>query len=87
VQARCGAHEARKVADMAKRAVDLLVVGDGFRSTVYLLLALTGAGDGWITDNIGPDAHRLGSGVAVEHRYIGDIVRGAIADGLGVRVR
>jgi hypothetical protein len=60
---------------------DLLVSGGG---TVYLLHPTSRRGRRWIADHIRDDAQCLGSAVAVEHRYIADIVTGAIADGLRV---
>jgi hypothetical protein len=71
---------------MAKRSTDLLVVSDGFRPSVYLLWAMTVAGDDWLAENVQADAQRFGRGVVVvEHRLIGDPVRGALDDGLRVR--
>ena len=64
------------------RRPDLLVYGEG---TVYLLHAATPTGHAWIDEHISPDAPRLGAGVAVEHRYLRDIIFGAVADGLVVR--
>jgi hypothetical protein len=55
--------------------------------STFLLRPLTESARIWIDDHIGP-----GNGyqpqyptILVEHRYIADIVRGAIADGLAVR--
>ena len=67
---------------MRTRKPDLLVHGGG---TVYTLHAVSRRGERWITEHIADDARRLGDAVAVEHRYIADIVRGAVADGLRVR--
>jgi hypothetical protein len=61
---------------------DLLLYGAG---TVYLLHAVSPAGRGWIEEHVASDAPRLGTAVAVEHRCIVDIVRGAVDDGLRVR--
>jgi len=61
---------------------DLLVGGGG---TVYLLHAVSPRGDAWITEHLPPDAPRLGTAVAIEHRFILPIVSGATADGLRVR--
>ena len=61
---------------------DLLVCGGG---TVYLLFATSSAGESWLDEHIPEDATWFGGGVAVEHRYVGDIVSGAINDGLRVR--
>jgi hypothetical protein len=65
------------------RRADLLVHG-GFRSTVYLVKPITARGDDWLAKNIDPSAQRLGPAVAVEHRFIRDIIEGAVDDGLGV---
>jgi hypothetical protein len=53
--------------------------------TVYLLRPLTPAAPAWIPEHLPGDALRLGDAVAVEWRYIGYVVGGAIADGLRVR--
>lgn len=67
---------------MAKRKPDLLVYGGG---TIYTLHAVSRRGSRWIKEHIADDAQRLGSAVAVEHRFIEAIVRGAVSDGLRVR--
>jgi len=67
---------------MRSEIPDLVVYGEG---TLYLLHASSPRGAAWIAAHIPPDAQRLGTAVAVEHRYIADIVRGAVADGLRVR--
>jgi hypothetical protein len=64
------------------RRADLLVHGEG---TVYLIHAVRPVGHAWIERHIVPDALRLGTAVAVEHRFIIDIVLAAIRDGLVVR--
>jgi hypothetical protein len=61
---------------------DLLVHGEG---TVYLIHAVSPAGHAWIENHIPSDAPRFGDAVAVEHRFIADIVLGAIRDGLEVQ--
>ena len=61
---------------------DLIVHGGG---TVYLLRPVSIAGETWIADHIAQDATWFGGGVVVEHRYIREIVEGAVADGLRVR--
>jgi hypothetical protein len=61
---------------------DFLVTGGG---TKYLLHALTTAACEWVAEHIPEDAQRLGNAIAVEHRYIGDIMDGARNDGLAVR--
>jgi hypothetical protein len=72
---------ARKVANMAKRT-DLIVHGHG---SIYLLRATTRRGQCWVDERISKDHQEWAGAVVVEHRYIGDIVRGAVADGLRVR--
>jgi len=61
--------------------LDFHVTGGG---TVYLLHPKTEAAKAWVAENIPDDAHGLGNSIAVEHRYIGDIVAGIAADGLEV---
>jgi hypothetical protein len=53
--------------------------------TIFLLQPLTPAANSWIEENLPDDRLTFGGGVVVEHRYIADIVRGAITDGLVVR--
>jgi hypothetical protein len=64
---------------------DFYIEGEGRFSTVFLLRPLTPAAFDWIEEHIPEDAQRLGNAVAVEHRYITEIVHGAIGDGLEVR--
>jgi hypothetical protein len=62
---------------------DLRVHGGG---TVYLLRAVSPRGEAWIAEHIPVDAIRFAGGaVVVEHRFIHDIVAGAVRDGLSVR--
>ena len=62
--------------------VDFEVSGGG---TVYLLRPLTDAAREWVAEHIPEDAQYLGDAVAVEHRYIADIVSGIRNDGLTVQ--
>ena len=62
--------------------IDFEISGSG---TVYLLHPLTRAAHTWIAEHLPANAMRLGEAVVVEWRYIGDIVGGAIGDGLQVR--
>ena len=64
---------------------DFSIEGEGRFCTVYLLRPLTPAAFDWIEEHIPEDAQRLGNAVAVEHRYISDIVAGIQGDGLEVR--
>ena len=61
---------------------DFLVENHG---SLFLFRPLTLAANFWIDQNLPEDRQTLGNAVAVEHRYIADIVRGAQADGLVVR--
>jgi hypothetical protein len=65
---------------MARR-VDLLINGYG---SIYLLRAASHHGQRWIHRRISGDRQEWAGAIVVEHRYIGDIVRGALADGLRV---
>lgn len=65
-----------------KALADFTVSGGG---TIYLLCPNTVQAQDWIADHIPDDAQRLGNNVAVEHRYIADIVAGIQGDGLTVQ--
>lgn len=60
---------------------DLQITNHG---SVFLLRALTEAGEAWVADHIGADAATFGGAIAVEHRFIADIAAGALDDGLEV---
>jgi len=62
--------------------IDFEVSGGG---SVYLLRPLTRAAHAWVDDHLPDDATWSCGAVVVEHRYIGEIVGGAIDDGLAVR--
>lgn len=53
--------------------------------TIFLLQPLTPAANAWIEASLPEDHQTFAGAVVVEHRYIADIVRGAIADGLVVK--
>jgi hypothetical protein len=53
--------------------------------TIFLLQPLTPVANSWIQENLPEDRLAFGGAVVVEHRYITDIVRGAMADGMEVR--
>jgi hypothetical protein len=61
---------------------DFLVENHG---TISLLQLLTPAANSWIKENLPADHLTFAGAVVVEHRYIADIVRGVLADGLEVR--
>jgi len=52
--------------------------------TVYLLTPVSQRGDDWATDHLPHDVQKLGSGIAVESRYISDITDGIQGDGLHI---
>ena len=60
-----------------------LVLGGG--GSVFLLTPHTDAGREWVAANL-PDTLMFGRGVAIEWRFVDDIVEGAQGDGLTVYV-
>jgi hypothetical protein len=66
---------------MTKR-IDLLVHGEG---SVCLLRAVSRRGRRWIDEHVSDERQEWGGAIAVEHRYISDIARGARTDGLRVQ--
>ena len=52
--------------------------------TLYSLQPLTPAARAWVDEHLPDDAMVWCGAIVVEPRYLGDIVRGAIADGLQV---
>jgi hypothetical protein len=60
---------------------DLYIHNEG---SVFLLYALTNAGRNWVAEHIPAEAQTFGNAIVVEHRYIADVVAGAIHDGLKV---
>jgi hypothetical protein len=60
---------------------DLSVQNEG---SIFLLRANTNVGQEWLDDHIGDDAQTWGGAIVIEHRYITDVVSGAINDGLTV---
>jgi hypothetical protein len=65
-------------------SADFSIEGEGRFCSVYLLRPLTPAAFDWVEEHIPEDAQRLGTAIAVEHRYIGAIAEGIVADGLVV---
>jgi hypothetical protein len=61
---------------------DFTVQNEG---TIYLLHPLTPAAQSWIDEHLSSDCLTFGDAVAVEHRFIADIVEGIRRDGLEVR--
>lgn len=64
---------------------DFSIEGECRFCTVYLLRPLTPAGFDWVNEHIPDDAQRLGNAIAVEHRFIAEIVKGIQNDGLAVQ--
>lgn len=62
--------------------VDAVVSGGG---SVYLVTPLTPVAKRWIRENVQSDAQYLGNGLAVEWRYIEDLVNGMREAGLAVK--
>ncbi len=60
---------------------DFTVRGEG---TIYLLTPNSDAARAWRDEYLPEDAMTLGPAVAVEHRYIDDIISGILQDGLTV---
>ena len=50
--------------------------------TVYILKPLTMGAWEWVDARINPDAMRFGGGIAIEWRYVDDIMLGIEIDGL-----
>ena len=63
-------------------SADFSIEGEGRFCTVYLLRPLTPAAFDWIEGHIPEDAQRLGTAIAVEHRYIGPIAYQIVAEGM-----
>ena len=61
---------------------DVTVIGGG---TVYLLHLHSREARDWVEQNVRGERQMLGQGLAVEHRYVLDVVLGMRADGLEVR--
>jgi hypothetical protein len=53
--------------------------------TIFIFTPLTPAARDWVAEFLPEDAQRWAGGVAIEHRYISDVVIGAQRDGLVVR--
>ena len=60
---------------------DFIVENHG---SIFLLRPVSPAASEWVSERIPEDAQWFGDAVAVEHRYIGDIVDGIQNDGLVV---
>ncbi len=76
------AHKGEFASSGSSPTPDFLVENHG---SIFLLQPLTPAANSWIDENLPEDHLSFAGAAVVEHRYIADIVRGAIADGLEVR--
>jgi len=61
--------------------VDFMIHGGG---TVYVLHPVSQKGERWIANHLQEDAQRLGNAVAIEHRYVRDIVLAIQDSGLQI---
>ena len=77
----CAATVARDCKCDSMSGADLTLGGGG---TVYTLTPNTEDGRAWVADNLPADALTFGRGVAIEWRFVDDIVDGAMGDGLTV---
>jgi hypothetical protein len=62
--------------------IDFVVCGHG---SVSLLRPITRAAHAWIDEHLPADASWFGGAFAIDQRYIGVIIRGAIQNALVVR--
>lgn len=53
--------------------------------SIFLVHPHSEAAIKWLEEHISEDSQRMGEAVVVEHRYIVDLVRGMIHDGLDVK--
>jgi hypothetical protein len=70
---------------MANKAKDADVMIENHGS-LYLVHGQSDAGKEWMNEHLPEDAQRMGDAVAVEHRYMENIVYGMRGDGLLVEV-
>jgi len=63
-------------------AVDALVENHG---SIFLVRPVSSAAQNWLDENVSDDAQYFGNALAVEHRYISDLVEGMKLDGLAVQ--
>jgi hypothetical protein len=52
--------------------------------SVFILIPNTEEANAWVADNLPAELLFLGNGIAVEHRYIAEIVAGIQNDGLTI---
>lgn len=56
----------------------------GDHGSIWLLTPVTEAARSWVAEHIPEDAQRLGRGIAIEPRYVPDIIDGIIDAGLEI---
>ena len=56
------------------------------QGSIWLVTPMTPEAQDWISENVQVDAQFWGASLAVEHRFIGNLVDAIINDGLRVRV-
>jgi hypothetical protein len=61
--------------------VDVQVFGGG---TVFLLLPVSDEAKAWLNQHTEEDAPHLGHALAVEHRYLEDLIHGLVDAGFNV---
>jgi dipeptidase len=55
------------------------------RGSVWIMRAKTKAGHAWISEKVEvPSYMRIGNGIAIDHRMVGDIMAGALEEGLSI---
>jgi hypothetical protein len=66
--------------------VDFTVFSDAPYPSIYLLTPHTNAARAWLGENVQAESYQIiGTSLAVEHRYIAEIVQGIRAAGMEVR--
>lgn len=53
--------------------------------SIALLFPMTEAAHDWVAENLPEDIMTLGAGIAIEPRYLGDILEGIVNAGLSVQ--
>ena len=71
----------RGLIDGSNPIPDFYFINDG---SVCLLRPITEAAKAWVDDHVCLDKWQSASSVAIEHRYVIDILKGIVADGLVV---
>jgi hypothetical protein len=72
---------AKKAKSKKVKSADFQFVNGG---SVCLLIPVNGDARRWLDENIGEDAIYLGRGLAIERRFVSQIVDGIVADGFRV---